>query len=98
MATTIVLLFIGLFIVGFTLDGVLRRSLRRRHPEVWRSLGSPTLVMNNSISNGLRLERFLWASEYKALSDPALNRLALTIKVVFVVYTIVFVSVIAIQL
>ena len=51
-------------------------NLRKRHPEVWEDLGSPTLINNNTIRNGLRVQKFLLKKEYKGLNDPEFEKQA----------------------
>jgi hypothetical protein len=46
------------FIVSYGMMGQLHRALRERHPEVYDSLGQPTLFWNNSMKNSFAF----WAS------------------------------------
>jgi len=69
---------IGLLVIGF-LAGVFSHAciinaLRRRHPETWKRLGSPTLVTNNSIHNTRRLRAYIKSGDYRDLDDPRLER------------------------
>ncbi len=82
--------FVGLFIAGMSLHKAFLEALRERHPAAWEELGSPTLIWNNSIANSLRSQRFLWASRYIGLEDAELNRLASALKVVSVLYAVIF--------
>ena len=66
------------------------RELRSRHPQVWDSLGRPTLVMNNSISNGLAVLRFLSRKDYEALDDPGFAQFAGRVRTFDICYTIFF--------
>jgi len=50
--------------------------LRKNHPEKWRELGSPTLVMNNSIKNNLAVLKFLNNQEYLGLKDHKLTKIS----------------------
>ena len=72
----LLLLYGVLTVGGFVLHFRLLRTLRREHPQVWRSLGSPTLVWNSSMANQRAVRRFLQQKEYLALEDPALTSLA----------------------
>ena len=51
------------------------RLLRTRHEERWISLGRPSLVLNNTITNGIAVTRFLWRKEYMELEDEQITRL-----------------------
>lgn len=95
--TFIVATLVLLFVVGIATVGRLLSLLRDRHPDVWLGLGSPTLFLNNSIQNGLRLERFIWRKEYAQLGDKDLERLARFVRGLFVVYAVAFVAFIALQ-
>jgi uncharacterized membrane protein len=64
------------FVIGLTMHHHLLREMRSRHPDLWESLGRPTLVINNSVSNGLAVQRFLWRKDYEALHDPEFILLA----------------------
>lgn len=52
------------------------KLLRESHEEVWKELGSPSLVKNNSFENGVATLRFIWEHGHRKLNDPALNQLA----------------------
>jgi hypothetical protein len=43
----------------------LYRRLRRRHPDYYGSLGGPSVFLNNSISKGGRMARFLSDRRYR---------------------------------
>jgi hypothetical protein len=94
----LVLVVTLLVLAGFGLTGQFLSILRHSHSEVWRSLGSPTLFLNNSISNGLQVLRFLWRSEYRSLGDERLTRIAAAMKITFVVYSLALAAVILVQL
>ena len=51
------------------------RLLRTRHEERWISPGKPSLILNNSIANGIAVMRFLWRREYMELEDQQITRL-----------------------
>jgi hypothetical protein len=55
--------------------GYLMRYLKNAHHETWTSLGSPSLILNNSIRNGFLSLRFLFGSKYRTLNDPKLTKL-----------------------
>ena len=56
-----VLFFIltGCMILWFVLVARLHRLLRTRHPNIYDSLGRPTLILNNSLQNSGLFLRFL---------------------------------------
>ena len=69
------------------------RYLRVHHVSTWQNLGSPTLVMNNTIRSGLSVMRWLWKKEYLALEDPHLTRFAQAMIVYQVLYFVLFIVV-----
>lgn len=86
----LVLAFLALLVVGFALERAFREALRQRHPAVWASLGSPTLIWNNSLANNFSTQRYLWTSRYGALGDKHLSGVALALKLVSVAYLLAF--------
>jgi hypothetical protein len=80
----------ALVAIGFALQHRLYSRLQSAHPEQYERLGSPTLFLNNSISNGLKTMRFLWSRRYRELGDPKLSRLCRIIIVINVIYFILF--------
>lgn len=81
-------------VIGLGVHHVFLRRLRLKHPETWVALGSPSLILNNSIQNGFAVMRFLWKRQYKSLNDPALTKLCNFIVVYSTVYIVFFVGVI----
>ena len=76
----------GLFVaVGIYLVtvGYFMNYLKRTHYETWLGLGSPSIILNNSIRNGLLTLRFLLSAKYKALNDPKLATLVWGIRALF---------------
>ena len=72
-------LFIPLVVlaaIGFGLSYRFLAYLRNNHREVWAELGSPSLIVNNSIRNSLATMSFMWRKEYLRLGDHKLNRMA----------------------
>jgi hypothetical protein len=43
---------------------------------VFEALGNPSLILNNSISNNLKVLGWLWGKDYEELGDPDTERLA----------------------
>ncbi len=71
-------LFLLLFIIhfvlgisGFVLQCIFLRRLKNDHPQVWEKLGRPTLILNNTITNGLAVFRFVQWGEYESLKDDS---------------------------
>lgn len=94
VAVVLVLLFVVLFVSVAAVSAAVRRHLRTQHPEVWQTLGAPSLLRNNSVRNWLRLERYLWTSQYRTLSDGELDALARREKVLAVFYWASFIGMI----
>ena len=88
-------MFIGLiilFILGFVLHHSLLTHLRSQHGALWETLGKPTLFMNNSISNNMSTQKFIWGKASLELDDPRLRRLILTNRVFTIIYGIWFIA------
>ena len=88
-------LFVVLFlmvIAWFVLVSWLFRRLRERHARIYEEMGSPTLFLNNSIRNNWLFMKFLWGGGWRALGDPQLTQACQVMQVFFVVYLVVFVS------
>jgi hypothetical protein len=71
LSSVIRLMLIFMFF-GLALKGVTMGLLRKRHPEIWLSLGKPVLFSNYSLA----FERYVWfRGGYRDLDDPTLIRL-----------------------
>ncbi len=68
------------------------RRLRWHPPEVYESIGTPSF-MNNSPAQQLQYTRFLFSSEWKRLSDPALIIGYFALRILYCACLIVFVTV-----
>ena len=91
MHTPVLILAFGISCVaGLALTAYLLRMLRKRHEPTWTSLGSPSLVRNNTISNNMAVLRFLWSKEFLELDDPQLTRLCFFVMFYQVAYLILF--------
>jgi uncharacterized membrane protein YraQ (UPF0718 family) len=77
-------------IVGLVMQHFFLQEMRSHHPDVWESLGRPTLIRNNTISNGLAVLRFLWRKEYQALDDAKFIRFAAFVRAYLIAYTVFF--------
>ena len=63
--------------------GYLMHYLKTARHETWMNLGSPSIILNNSIWNGFLTLRFLFGSKYRALNDPKLAKLIWGIRALF---------------
>lgn len=55
--------------------GYLMNYLKNAHHKTWIDLGSPSIILNNSIRNGLLTFGFLFGSKYRTLNDQKLNKM-----------------------
>lgn len=94
LVTTVVIgIFAGLgllLIVGVLQMNQLIRMLRDRHGKLYASLGSPTLILNNSVSTSARLMAFIWTGRFRETSDQQLIRCASRLRVIQAAYCILF--------
>lgn len=88
MTSAIFIFLICLGIVGLTVYASLLAYLKRSHQETWKSLGSPSLFLNNTILNGFRTQAFLLKRKYVTLNDPHLTRNA--DRLIFIYYSYLF--------
>lgn len=65
-----------MMIFGLYLHNKFLVLLSRRHPGVWKKLGSPKLFSNNSIKGNLRILAFLKNKQYSELNDPQLTKIS----------------------
>ena len=79
-----------LLIVGTLQTRMLIRLLRERHERIYESLGRPTLILNNSLSNSARLMAFLWRGRFKETSDRELIQCASWLRVTQAAYFVLF--------
>jgi len=87
---------VALSVIGCVLDARFVRKMRSRHPELWQSLGRPTIIPNNSIVNGFAVQRFLWHREYESVDDPGFVQLARVLRTFGITYIVVFAVVLVI--
>lgn len=57
-------------VIGFSLHWRMLEAMKARHTKLWESLGKPTFFRNNSISNSISVQGFLWKKKYLDLNDP----------------------------
>lgn len=84
-------LFCSVF-VWFYLCYRLFKILEKRHPEKYHSMGEPSLIMNNSISNNINFMKFLFRREWRQFDDPGLAVLGKSMLVFFAIYTVGFLA------
>ena len=89
------IIFVSLMIlavIGLLMYWSFLRRLKEGYPDVWQELGEPSLIMNNSIKNGLRTQSFLMRREYEKLNDPEFVRFCghlRTFNISYIVYFII---------
>lgn len=81
---------IPLSIVWFVLLNELFTTLRSRHPGIFSSIGSPSLILNNSISNNLATFRFILSSRALETDDKRLIQLVKRLRIAFALVFIWF--------
>jgi hypothetical protein len=77
-------------VVWFVLLFTLFYLLEKNHPDVYKSIGSPSLFANPRIA--WRFLRFLMAGHWRSLPDPKVQFLCTLMWAFFVVYTVFFVA------
>ena len=55
--------------VGFYRWYLLLKKLRKLAPQEWERLGSPTMIMNNTLRNNALVGKWLWCKEYLHLDN-----------------------------
>jgi hypothetical protein len=70
------------------------RRLENRHHEKYIELGKPSLFLRNNIQNNWFFIRFLWRAEYSTLNDPSLSKTCNFMKIFFIIYSLLFFSLI----
>ena len=68
--------------------------LRDAHPVKWQELGSPTLVLNNSMKNSLAVLKFLRNREHLGMDDQRLTKISVALWYLGRIYLIFFTVVI----
>ena len=65
--------------------------LKRRHPQTWVAMGSPSFL-NNSIKNNFQFLGFMFGRKYLALKDAKLNRLCICIWALAALFPLMWVA------
>ena len=63
--------------------GYFMNYLKTAHREMWLELGSPSILLNNSIRNSFLTLIFLFGGKYRTLNDPKLARMIWGIRALF---------------
>ncbi len=66
---------IAVFAASVIIDAIFLRFLRTRHPEVWRELGEPSMIRNNTAAMSVRISGYLFSRRYRNLPDRTLVRI-----------------------
>lgn len=66
---------LAITIIYMAFFGYLLNYLKKVHRKTWIDLGSPSIILNNSIRNGFLSFGFLFGSKYRALNDQKLNKM-----------------------
>ena len=81
-------------VLGFILTARMFRLLRKRHAKIYKSLGSPSLFLNNSVQNGLAVQGFILFGRFRLIDDPELVRLCSFLRAFSICYLVYFIAVI----
>ena len=83
------IIFIPLAVIGLILHVRFLKTLRRSYPDVWKSLGSPS-VLNNTMGNGLATLKYLLRGEFRRLDDREFVQLCEITRLFDMVYLVGF--------
>jgi len=90
-------IFLGVFVLfGIWKHHQFLNYLRVNHEDVWESLGRPTLLLNNSVLNGLNTQKFIFTRAYRKQNDENLTKVGnflLGFMVFFLFYFLGFIAV-----
>jgi hypothetical protein len=75
---------------GFVLSYQFLGLLKDKHPDIWTSLGSPTLFLHNTPKNNKAVLRFLRRREYLRVGDEELTRRSIRLWRFSKLYLLVF--------
>ena len=88
----LVFVIVGICILAWLVMCVrLFTILRTRHPQIYESLGKPSLFMNNSVQNNIATLRFLLGRHFAGLNDIPLKKLCSFMRILFFVNLALFV-------
>ena len=87
-----------MFLAWFGLISLLFRRLRQHHPPTYEAMGSPSLFWNNSLRNNWLFLKFLFSDKSAQLGDPTVARVSRVMRILFIVYSVVFLGLFALIL
>lgn len=64
------------------------KMLKNRHPEIYKSMNRPDVILNNSPNTGIKLMNFISNRKHKTLNDKELSRLSDFMLIYFFLYII----------
>ncbi len=81
----------GSVFVWFFLCHRLFKILETRHPEKYKSMGEPSLIMNNSLNTNRTFMKYLFKREWRDIEDPGLASLSKWMLIFISIYTLGFI-------
>lgn len=84
----VVLCLVG--VSGIYMHYKLLTYLKKNHFAKWQELGSPSIFMNNSISNNIRILKFLGRKEYAEIRDDNLISLCKFLNLYTILFLLIF--------
>jgi len=90
MGSVLFVTLTAIFVAGMVLHGFFLRRLRQKYPNVWESLGRPTLIMNNSPRNSLASLKYLFTAQYRELPDQSFVRYCDFLRIFDLAYGLIF--------
>jgi len=66
------------------------KALRLRHPDKYESMGSPSLIMNNTLSNTISFIKFLIKREWQELNDSSITSLGKGMLTFLIIYLLFY--------
>lgn len=78
-------------LVWFLLCVKLFNSLKERHPETYKNMGSPSLFKNNTFSNNINFLKFLFKKEWQQLGDESIEKLGNIMLSFIIAYSALFI-------
>lgn len=64
---------------GLAFSSFIQRYLKNNHPMTWQDLGSPSLIVNNSLKNNFLFRKFVKEQmSARGINDPVLRKMCKT--------------------
>ncbi len=82
---------VGIIVVMLLIQTILFICLKKRHPQTWKDIGTPSVLGSNSFKSGFLLTNFLWRKGYLKLKDPIINRIMQVFRAYLAFFLIAFV-------